>query len=188
MLENNPNYSERFRALGLGLLAGQPVRFADAFGPVLSELAFEYRFFVTHLERGYRVDLCSWNWKRKFAEPADSAIACRVAARRGWQPSGVIVSAGGKYEYATEGKWHLSDEGVELTADGQADSTGRLEGVVLTDFRLSEPFSLAAGGSFAPPADGQLYLRCRDRWSDLADNRGTIKVRIKRADELQASR
>jgi hypothetical protein len=180
MLENNPNYFPRFRALGLGLLTGQPVNFADSFGPMLNELEFEYRFFLRHLEQGYRVDLCSWDWKRKFKEPAPgSSIATQVAAGRGWQASGVNVSSSHSYDVRATGTWQTSKDSHEVSADGAADGSGRLEGIVLDDLVLSKPFPLSADGSFTPPADGHLYLRCRDRWSELADNRGTIKVKIK---------
>jgi hypothetical protein len=181
MLDNNPNYSSRFRALGLGYLTDQNVSFADAYGPMMRELAFEYRFFVRHLDDGYRVDLCRWDWSRQFQEPGDTAVTSRVAARRGWQPSGLLVSPGRRYEYSAKGAWRLGKDQADLTADGKPGGAGRLEGVVFNDFHLSEQFALGASGTFAPPGDGQLYLRCRDAWNDLADNRGAMSVQIKLA-------
>ena len=55
-----------------------------------------------------------------------------------------------------------------------------MEGVIFQNFTLSEPFALGAYGTFTPPSAGQLYLRCRDRWNELADNRGMMSVKIKR--------
>ncbi|MEX2111933.1 MAG: hypothetical protein WD845_02045 [Pirellulales bacterium] len=183
MLENNPNYAERFRPLGLGYLTGQNVSFLDAFGSMMPELAFEYRFFVSHVGNGYRVDLCAWDWHRKFDQPQAAPIVSRIAARRGWQPSGAIVSPEVAYEYSAGGQWSLGKEAANVTADGGADGAGRLEGAILSDYQLGEPFPLGAAGTFQPPAAGQLYLRCRDDWSALADNRGNLRVRIKRADK-----
>jgi hypothetical protein len=181
LLDNNPNYAARFQALGLGYLTDQPVHFADAFGPMMRELAFEYRFFISHVANGYRVDLCRWNWNRAFTEPMDAAVTSRIAARCGWQPSGAQVSGEQWYDYRAAGTWRIVPDGEELTADGAGDGAGRLEGIVFNDFRLSEPFPLGAEGTFRPPGDGHLYLRCRDAWHELADNRGAMKVKIKRA-------
>src|SRR5690606_30887307 len=58
LLANNKNYADRFRPLGLGLLTKQDVSFEQTYGAMAQEIAFEYRFFLQHLERGYRVDLC----------------------------------------------------------------------------------------------------------------------------------
>ena len=181
MLENNPNYTARFRALGLAYLNGAPAHFADTFAGMLEEIAFEYRFFLAHFDQGYRVDLCSWDWKRKFKPLASGAsVAARVNAQRGWQPSGVIVEPGEKYQYRTSGTWQLSKGGGQLSADGESDGRGRLEAVVLRDFLLSRPFALGVQGSFEPPDGGQLYVRCRDDWNSLADNRGAVSVKLTR--------
>jgi hypothetical protein len=54
-------------------------------------------------------------------------------------------------------------------------------GVVMNveKFELGEPFELGADGSFSAPSDGQLYLRCRDKWGALADNKGTLTIKLK---------
>ncbi len=182
LLVNNPNYSARFRPLGLGFLTGQHVSFAETYGSMLDEVAFEYRFFVRHADQGYRVDLGRWDWNHQFKEPAgDSTVVARVAARRGWQASGAIVSSDKPYDYSASGAWRTSKDGPETTANGQNDGSGRLEGVVFKDFVLSEPFELGAYGAFTPPSDGRLFLRCRDKWHELADNKGSMTVTIKRS-------
>jgi hypothetical protein len=183
LLENNPNYSSRFRPLGLGYLTGQNVHFADVFGPMMRELAFEYRFFLAHVDNGYRVDLCAWEWRRKFDEPNEFASRSRISAQRGWQGSGAIVSPDVAYDYQTGGTWSLGKDAPRLTADGDADGRGRLEGAIFSDYELSEPFELGKSGTFHPPAAGRLYLRCRDDWNALADNRGAVQVMISRADK-----
>lgn len=183
LLENNPNYSSRFRPLGLGYLTDRRVSFRDTYAPVMRELAFEYRFFVTHLQDGYRADLCRWDWDRRFQEPHDVAVVSRVAARRGWQPAGAIVSPERWYDYSASGQWRTGKDQANVTADGKGDGTARLEGVIFDDFRLSEPFPLGAYGKFRPPSAGRLYVRCRDAWNHLADNRGSMSLKIKLADK-----
>jgi len=182
LLVNNPNYAGRFRALGLALLSGTPTKFADVFGPMHDEIAFEFGLFLSHLEQGYRVDLCSWDWKRKFRELTDGTpVHARVLANHGWQPSGATVESGKRYEFSSSGNWSIDKEAA-VTADGKSDGRGRLEGVIMKDFALGEPFPLGCYGSFVAPGDGRLYLRCRDEWSALADNKGSLSINIKDAD------
>jgi hypothetical protein len=182
LLANNPNYSERFRPLGLGYLSGAAVSFGDTYGAMAREIDFEYRFFLAHVEPGYRVDLCSWNWQRTFREPTGGvATRARIAANRGWQPTGAIVRRGGAYEYQARGTWQISPEHGDVKATGLDGGAGRLEGVIFQDFALSEPFALAEGGTFVAAGDGRLYARCRDAWNELADNSGFVALKIEAA-------
>ncbi len=180
LLANNPNYAAKFRPLGIGLLTKQPVSFEQTYGPVADQISFEYDFFLRHVDNGYRADLCAWDWKRKFARPVGStATNAKILAARGWQPSGVLLVADTEYEYSAAGTWQTSKTSTAVSADGAEDGGGRMLGIVLKDFQLSEPFELGAYGTFKAPADGQLYLRCRDAWHELADNLGTLNVRLK---------
>jgi hypothetical protein len=178
LLVNNPNYSARFRSLGLGFLGGAKVRFRDAFGAQSDELQFEYRLFVENIEQGYRVDLCRWDWHHKFREPTSLAISARVLANRGWQPSGALLAKGKSYDYTASGTWRVGGSHDELSAAGAQRGEGRLEGVLFNDFELSEPFPLGEQGSLVAPGDGQLFLRCREPWHELADNSGQLTVKI----------
>ena len=182
LLESNPNYSTRFRALGLSYLNGAPAGFGDTFGSMLDEIAFEYRQFLTNFDQGYRVDLCSWDWKRRFKDLAPASVSTtRVNAQRGWQPTGVIVRAGESYDFSASGTWQTSKDTGETGADGGTSGVGRLEAAVFADFVLSKAFPLGAYGSFTPTTAGQLFVRCSDKWNELADNRGTVALKIKRA-------
>ena len=103
----------------------------------------------------------------------------KVAAGEGWQASRLLVAADTEYEYAATGTWHVETDGEPVNADGQEDGRGRLIGVVFANHTLSEPIELGTFGSFTAPADGKLYVRCRDAWGKLADNAGSITLRIK---------
>lgn len=182
LLANNPNYRDRFRPLGLGFLTEQKVSFEDTYGAMRDEISFEYKFFLEHIDDGFRVDLCSWDWKRKFKPLAGStSITAKVKADHGWQATSVSVREGDKIEFAADGKWRTSKEAAEITADGDKDSEGRLVGVLMQDFKLGEPFELGQHGEFTAPADGKLYVRCQDKWGELADNQGTVTVKLKLA-------
>jgi hypothetical protein len=176
MLTYNPNYSERFRALGENFVLNGNDSFALAFQAMQEEMAFEYAFFTQRVDVGYRVDLCSWNWGKPFRElDADGSLTCAVAAARGFQPTGLQVVRGQTYRFRTAGNWRLSSDQPELDANGSAIG-GELVGVVFKDFRLSETIRLGVDGTFEAPVSGKLYLRCDDAWNALADNLGQIQV------------
>jgi len=190
LLGTNTNYRKRFRPLGLGFLTKQKISFESVYGPMAREISFEYLFFLKHVEPGYRVDLCSWDWKTPFSGLSHNvggqrhtAATSRIKARCGWQASRLLVKNGQKYECSTKGQWKTSKKGASINADGSKDGTGRLVGILFDDsfdyYVLSKPFELGAKGTFQAPDDGKLFLRCRDRWSEIADNSGRITVRIK---------
>jgi hypothetical protein len=179
LLANNANYAPRFRPLGLALLNKRDVSFETVYGSMAPEIAFEYRFFLKHLDRGYRVDLCSWDWKAKYRRPrGQSRVVSRIHADRGWQPSRLLVRQGERYAFTAEGTWSLTADGQPLSAAGGKSDQGRLVGAVFDDYALTEAFPLGASGQFTAARDGKLVLRCQDRWHDLADNKGTLTVRI----------
>jgi hypothetical protein len=179
LLRNNPNYSERFRLLGGDYLTKKNDSFERLFTPMADEIMFEYAFFLQRIDSGFRVDLCRWDWHTP-ARPLDDAtpITNRCLAARGWQASEALVTAGSSYDYEATGTWSAARHWEPTDADGHADGSGRLVGVVMRDFQLSEPFPLGCHGSFFAPMSGQLYLRCEDSWSCLGDNRGEVSVRL----------
>lgn len=182
LLCNNPNYSDRFKALGIALMSQQPgVSFESVYGPVAREISFEYDLFVQQLDNGYRPDLCAWQWNRKFQFlPSQGYVTVKVAAKYGWQATGVKLTAGQSLDYAANGTWKLQADGEDLTADGDASGRGRLVGIVMKDFSLSQPFELGARGTCPAPQDGDLYLRCRNDWNKIADHDGTISVYLRK--------
>jgi hypothetical protein len=169
LLANNPNYAPRFRPLGLGLLTKQNVSFEETYGDMSKEISFEYREFIKQMEAGLRVDLTAWEWKAKFKPVKTAAIT--------------TCNKGEVYEFSAAGTWTISKQGKPVTAQGAEDGVGRLLGAVLRDdngeYALDEPFELGTFGEFTAPSDGNLYLRCRDKWVDLPDNKGSMTVKLK---------
>jgi hypothetical protein len=78
--------------------------------------------------------------------------------------------------------WRTAAAGEALSADGGAGGRGRLTAAVFrdTEFALEEPFPLGAEKRFQSAADGQLFLRCADDWTALADNDGEVEVTLRR--------
>ena len=179
LLSHNPNYSSRFRVLGRSCLANGQDQFDQLFRSMHREIDFEYSQFLRNFDVGYRVDLCRWDWKKQFKTTDDRAsLKIRVAAKRGYQPSGLAVKAGQQYKYSARGKWSLKTDRLPCGANGQVDGQGRLEGVIMRDYTLGEPFELGVSGSFRAPQSGQLFLRCRCEWNDIADNQGSVLVQL----------
>ncbi len=180
LLSTNPNYAPRFKPLGMALMNDHRTSFEDVYGPMAKEISFEYLFFLKHMNQGYRSDLCAWDWKTKFQRPRGSATPqVKVVANRGWQASRVMVKEGDKISYTAIGEWELRKGDPKVGPDGNDNGRGRLEGVLFTDYRLSEPFDLGAVGEYEAKMDGNLFLRCRDEWCEIADNQGAVTVRFK---------
>ena len=99
-----------------------------------------------------------------------------IAAGRGWQPTGLSVRAGTRYEYLASGAWQIAGEPEAIDADGDDQRRGRLVGVLMKDYQLGAEFELGAKGSLRLEADGDLYLRCRNTWNELAGDRGHVTV------------
>ncbi len=183
LLANNSNYAPRFRPLGLALLTDQDASFESVYGPMAQEITFEYLFFLKHFDRGYRVDLCSWDWKTKSSVlKGTSSVQAKIDAGHGWQASRLWVKPGVKYHFTATGQWKFSKDSDEVTAAGDAEGNGKLVGVLFDDYQLSEPFELGDTGEWTAPEEGKLFLRCLDGWCDLADNKGFVTVKWKLAE------
>lgn len=182
LLANNPNYSGRFKGLGMAMMSGQPgASFESVYGPVAREISFEYDLFVKQLDNGYRADLCAWQWNRKFL-PLKRAgnTSVKVLAKYGWQATSARLEAGQSYDAAAKGEWKL-DAKEKCTADGLSSGEGKLIAIVLNDeYELGEPFELGARRTFVAKTDGHLYVRCREAWNRLGDNDGDITVYLRR--------
>jgi hypothetical protein len=181
LLANNPNYADRFRPLAVALMEGRPgVSFESVYGPMSREVSFEYDQFLAAVGDGYRADLTAWPWTsraRPLATGGDTRAKVKAAA--GWQAAGVSVRAGAPYAIDAAGTWRTAKAGAACDADGDA-GRGRLVGVVFHDYAISPPIPLGVTAEFTAPCDGQLFLRCEDDWTQLADNDGQIEVTISR--------
>ncbi len=180
LLASNPNYSQRFKQLGMNLMAENGDSFDIAFGPIADQISFEYDQFIENFGNGYRVDLCTWDWETRassISKRGKSKIDVDAAA--GWQATKLEVKSGESYDYVAEETWKISATGEPSTAEG-ANGEGQLVAVILHDFKLTEPIVFGESGSFVAPYDGQVFLRCNDRWTELADNSGEVEVTFRR--------
>ncbi len=179
-LVNNPNYSPQFLALGRGLLAGKDLSFDQTYSAMTRELWFEYLLFLQHIDRGYRVDLCAWNWNKKFAclRPG-RMVTATIRAGRGWQPTGLTVSPGVEYDCVATGNWRIANGLKVIDVRGDDQGRGRLVGALMKDYQLGPEFDVGGQGLLQSAVGGDLYLRCRNAWNVLAEDSGRVAVRLK---------
>jgi hypothetical protein len=182
LLANNPNYSPRFKGLGLNMMSGGKATFESVYGDVAKEISFEYDLFVKHFGNGYRVDRCSWDWKTNpVAISGSRRLNCKVDASQGWQASKLKIHKGKTYEYVCVGEWKTSKSGKSTTGDGSGDGKGKLLAVVYNDYSLSKVIELGQKGEFTAEQDGHLFVRCQDRFTELSDNQGVMTVHFRRS-------
>jgi hypothetical protein len=185
LLANNPNYAKRFKTLGLNLMNERNNdSFTKAFGPVAKNISFEYDQFVQNFGNGYRVDLCVWDWRTPSKPLSKSKkIKLDVEARSGWQATRLRAVKNTSYDFSAEGNWGIGKGSEDLSPDGSSGGEGRLIGALMNEFKLSTPFELGGQGTWVAPSEGQLFVRCRDAWTELDDNSGSVKLTIKRTPE-----
>ena len=49
----------------------------------------------------------------------------------------------------------------------------------MKDYQLGPEFDVGGQGSLQSASGGDLYLRCRNAWNELADDSGRIAVKLK---------
>ena len=181
LLYHNPNYQRRFRMVGKHLLTNPRARFEDAFGPMMENIDFELKQLAQHMGDGYRADLSRWEWNQSFSEiNIGRKISLKLKAMAGYQATGIKVKPHEKYEIQATGEWIVHRDEPGTTANGNLDGNGKIEAVLLKDFSLHSSQVIGEAATYHSTKDGHLYLRCHDNWRQLADNRGVIKVHIKR--------
>ena len=179
LLSTNPNYSARFKPLGLALLGGQSTQFDDVYGSMTKEISFEYLLFLKQLDRGYRCDLCAWDWKTKpIRLKGTGTTQVKVSAGRGWQAARVQLKRGDRVAFTATGDWSLKPNGPKIGPEGDDQQQGKLVGILFDNYELSEPFDLGKTGEYEAASDGVLFVRCQEDWGQIADNSGTVTVKF----------
>ncbi len=192
-LDGHPRHQARFRTLGK--IVRQPDfndRFRRLFGSDWDCLLEEWQAFVADLEYGYDFQRMAIDFAQgKPLEPAGAEIAVR--ADHGWQNSGIKLEAGFKYEITAEGRyqvathphvWWCEPNGVSIRY-----YRGKPLGILLAAIRPDKPVSgpsafltpvsVGLKATLKPRQSGTLFLRINDSAAELADNSGTLAVRVR---------
>ncbi|QDU87156.1 hypothetical protein Pla175_05120 [Pirellulimonas nuda] len=203
LLDSHPRYQPRFRDLPKEVLREDfDDGFRAAFADDWSDLALEWRLFVSRLDYGYQVapEAIDFRPGRPLAEePAEVT----VAADRGWQSTGVAVEAGRPVRLSASGRFvvHRDAEGTPwpceaggvtleyfagrplgmlLAAIDQRESAGGEGGSAWFEGSLLRPVGVGPEAELVPLHSGTLYLRVNDSPAAVAENQGELRVIVQR--------
>jgi hypothetical protein len=200
-LDQHPAYRDRFRqAPGWVLSENFDRRFRAMYAKDRAQLDKEWRLFITSLDYGHDIASEAIDFQPGQPLAAGGSQRQTLHTDRGWQSTGIAVTAGQPIHITASGRYVIAhDENIDgdgapwpcepggVTLDYHA---GRPLGELLatvdsgdgafTDWR---PIGLAA--DYTPPATGTLYLRVNDAPNALADNEGTVEVRVQDASNDQ---
>ena len=91
---------------------------------------------LARLAPGYRIDLCAWDWSKRWKTlDRCRSVRAKIHAARGYQPTGLFVTAGQTCAVAGIRNLDHSEGGGALTSQGGPDGCGQLEAVLLKDFQ-----------------------------------------------------
>ncbi|OYV85344.1 MAG: hypothetical protein B7Z73_13745, partial [Planctomycetia bacterium 21-64-5] len=109
-LDGHPRYHDGFRSLVAELRADDfNGRFRSRFADDRQELDLEWQAFTHELEYGY--DLVRNAIEFRQAKPlAEKGQTITIAADRGWQSSGIRLSAGSEYEITARGRYEVANQ------------------------------------------------------------------------------
>jgi hypothetical protein len=195
-LDGHPAYQTRFRALRQNVADGSKsftLGFESELQHQLRQVDEEWQLFVLHADYGYDFTRAAVKYRAGSPIPAEGAEV-EIAADRGWQSTGWRVEGGATYLLEAEGKfvlgrvpreWSSGPDGVTLHYY-QGQPLGRLMGNVRLDqarpgiANLGRPVPLGNRRLVQPEDSGTLYLRINESPAGLADNEGTVKIRIRK--------
>ncbi|MEM9410035.1 MAG: hypothetical protein AAGA30_02910, partial [Planctomycetota bacterium] len=191
LLAHNPNYSKRFRELGVNLMMEKQDSFDSKFGDDTKKIAFEYDQFVANFDNGYRTDLCVWQWPETVRKIKDRG-RFSVDAKKGWQATALFFEEGETYDFIcpniknetgkrVQQTWTIKENQKAITPEGNSRGDGKLIGAIFKNYQLSEEFEIGSKSvGLKVPKSGHLYVRCREKWSSIADNEGEIQVFVRK--------
>ncbi len=188
-LDTHPRYQERWRSLVAHVNDERfDERFWDLFEKDILQLTKEWQLYQKNLEYGHDIP--------REAIRFDSGVPIsgkdkrlKIAADQGWQPTGVLVEKGQTYRIDARGKYVVGQEsdgkpwpseanGISLSYyHGQP--LGKLMAMIDSESSANlEPFPVGVHKIFKAKRTGTLYLRINDHPSRLAENRGSVAVRV----------
>jgi len=192
-LDRHPRYQQRFRQLPQHVAQrGFSNRFLRMMADDWDQLCEEWELYVARLEYGYDIPREAIDF-RPGQPLAEGGATVSVAADRGWQSSGVRLEKGKSYRLSASGRYQVADRPKPWPCEPGGVSIryweGRPLGILLGAVRPDEyrvdrpspllrPIVIGLGTTLVPQESGTLYLRINDSPGELADNAGTLSVRV----------
>ena len=195
-LDTHARYQARFRALPKRIREPNfTKRFTQQFADDWTQLDEEWQLFAGTLQYGHDIARTAIDFKPGVPLAAEARLA--VLTDRGWQNSGLRLTAGKSYRFTAEGRyqivgapkiWWCEPGGVTIRyQDGRP--LGMLLGVVRprrpgptgvlgSKTPFLAPFEIGTDATLKPEVSGTLYLKINDSSSELDDNAGLVQVRV----------
>jgi hypothetical protein len=167
-------------------------RFYDSVKEHWREIDEDWQIFVGECDYGYDVARAATVRKPAVDLPQGGATV-GIAADRGWQSTGYKLLLGQKYRLTASGRLQLAAEPKPWMSEAGGVTIRYIRGqplgiLMATIGDLETPagpltplvkwHSIGASGTLTPESSGTLYLRINDSAAGLADNAGTLNVRI----------
>lgn len=194
-LNTHPRYQARFQELGQHLQAEKfRELFESSFETDKTLLRAEWSEFVRTIDYGWNIPANAFVIAPNAGVEIQQIETRTVDAAKGWQSTGLLISAGDAIEIRTTGQvtlaadpqpWISEPQGVSIEyADGLP--IGRLQaGVLPHDANASdltfEVFDIGRSHVVTPRQRGMLMLRVNDFGNSRTDNRGEFHVEIQSA-------
>ena len=197
LLDTHPEFHERFLKLKDDVRDdsfGFSQKFGEAIGSDREKLNEAWQLFVAELEYGYDVARAAVVYKPAAPLPAEGAEVS-IAADRGWQSTGLQLAAPGNYEIRASGRYQVGNDPKAWWCEPQGVTIhyyrDRPLGMLMAAVRQEPPVPETLTPLLAPTpigrrttikvvAGGTLFLRINESAAGLADNAGTLRVRIVR--------
>ncbi len=188
-LDSHPRYQERWRSMisEVNHFDFDGI-FEKEFADDRLQLEKEWRWYQKNLEYGHDISREAIDFV-PGVPIGEGDVRLSIAADRGWQSSRVLVEKGKRYRVDARGEfvvgkesdgrqWISEANGISLSYyDGQP--LGRLIAVIDNDSSANwQPFSIGYSNSFLAEKTGTLFLRINNHPSELAENRGSLAVRV----------
>lgn len=199
-LNHHPRYQERFQSISAPALR---TRFRDEIARVFAAerelLPVEWSVFAREISPDFDFARMTIDLPTEAREVANGPLETRVAASRGWQPTGWRVEAGKTYRLSGEGRvvldtvsrpWESYPAGISFDF-ARGKPLGLLQAAILDDSGdgvprgaargLLSPVDVGESVEWTPETTGQLFLRINDHAHDLENNQGEYRVSIEAA-------
>jgi hypothetical protein len=196
-LDGHPKYRDRFRSIGTLVTSRSDatLELQKVFQDDWPEVSEEWLVFAGNLCYGYDIQRTVLDLRR--GQPFDKSggsAELEFAADRGWQSSGLLIEAGrtyrisasGRFVVATEPKpWESEPQGVSIRYHA-GQPLGKLMATIRSQSLGDEtPYTtmltvlpIGREARLTPRITGTLYFRLNDFWNELADNRGSVHVKV----------
>ena len=199
-LDNHPLTQKAFRNLRKNA-ADRSVDFSENFlkeleadWPAINE---DWQLFIVNADYGYDVPRGAVVRKKEIVPLPAGGASVKIASDRGWQSTGFTVEAGKTYRITGSGRyqvakapqfWPCEPGGITIhyhrgkPLGMLVAAVGDTKDSAETVTPLARPVPIGTLAEITPTYAGTLYLCINEAASGLADNEGTLTVKIERTD------